>query len=65
MVCTWQRVHYAKCKNIPTSVRNTYSELKKNDKSRGKTAYWVTSAKEIGLVDDEKYGGGVRFLNST
>ena len=63
MVCTWQRVHYAKCKHIPTSVRRTYSELKKNDKTRGKTAYWVTSARFIGLVDDEKYGGGVRFLN--
>ena len=64
MVCTWQRVHYAKCKHVPPGVRRKYTEIKKNDKTRGKTAFWVSSAKKIGLVDDEKYGGGVRFMNN-
>ena len=62
MVCTWQRVHYAKCKLVPPGVRKKYQEIKTNDKRRGKTAYWITSAKQIGLVDDDKYGGGVRFV---
>jgi len=62
MVCNWQRVHYSKCKHIPPSMRRKYSELKSSDKTRGKTAYWVRSAMEIGLVDDEKFGGGVRLI---
>ena len=62
MVSTWQRVHYAKCKFIPPDVKQKYLEYKTRDKTRGKKAYWVTSAKQIGLVDDEKYGGGLRFL---
>ena len=61
LVCTWQRVHFHKCRHIPPSVRNLYHKLKHTDRTRGKTKYWVTSAKEIGLADDPKVGGCVRY----
>jgi len=35
--------------------------LRDNDKSRGKTHYWVTSAKQIGLMDCQSRAGGIRF----
>ena len=35
--------------------------LRENDKSRGKTHYWITSAKEIGLIDCNSRAGGIRF----
>jgi hypothetical protein len=35
--------------------------LRENDKSRGKTHYWVTAAKQIGLMDCQSRAGGVRF----
>ena len=61
LVCTWQRVHFHKCRHIPPSVRNLYHKLKHTDRTRGKTKYWVTSAKEIGLADDPRVGGCVRY----
>ena len=61
LVCTWQRVHFHKCRHIPPSVRNLYHKLKHEDRTRGKTRYWVASAREIGLADDPKGGGCVRF----
>lgn len=61
LVCTWQRVHFHKCRHIPPSTRNLYHKLKHTDRTRGKTRYWVTSAKEIGLADDPKGGGCVRY----
>lgn len=64
MISTWQRVHFAKCKYIPDHVRDTYQEFKTNDKTRGKKAYWITSARQIGLVDDDHYGGGLRFVKT-
>lgn len=62
MVSTWQRVHFSKCKFVPQEIRDKYELLKVSDKSRGKKIYWVESAMEIGLSDDEKYGGGLRFV---
>ena len=50
-VCTWQRVHFYSCPFVPMSTRDTYWNLKNKDKSRGKTKYWVESAKELGLID--------------
>ena len=34
------------------------------DRTRGKTRYWVTSAMEMGLIDDDGHGGkgGIRFV---
>ncbi len=62
MVSTWQRVHFTKCKFVPKEIKDKYELLKTSDKSRGKKIYWVESAMEIGLSDDEKYGGGLRFV---
>ena len=61
LVTSWQRVHLRKCRNLPPTVRDTFSELKNNDKSRGKTQYWVTSARELGLIDSSSKAGGIRF----
>jgi hypothetical protein len=61
LVTSWQRVHLRKCRNLPKSVRETYMDLRQNDKSRGKTHYWVTSAKKIGLMDNPARAGGIIF----
>ena len=50
-VCTWQRVHFYACPHVPPSIRDTYWNLKQQDKSRGKTKYWVKSAALLGLKD--------------
>ena len=50
-VCTWQRVHFQHCQHVPQECREKYRYLKESDKSRGKTKYWETSAREMGLVD--------------
>ena len=64
LVTSWQRVHLRRCRNLPKSVRETYTTLKENDKSRGKTNYWVTSAKKIGIFDCPSKAGGIRFSPS-
>lgn len=61
LVTSWQRCHLRKCRNLPPDVRARWTVLRETDKSRGKTQYWVTSAKEIGLVDCSSRAGGVRF----
>ena len=61
LVTSWQRVHLRKCRNLPPSVRESYTALKENDKTRGKTQYWVTSAKALGLMDCVSKAGGIRF----
>jgi hypothetical protein len=61
MVTSWQRCHLRKCRNLPPSVRAEWDEMREHDKSRGKTVFWLTSAKDIGLVDCESRAGGVRF----
>lgn len=61
LVCKWQRIHFKKCKLIPLSVRQKYDHLKASDKTRGKTRYWVTSATQLGLFDDSKPRGGIRY----
>lgn len=60
LVTSWQRVHLRKCRNLPPSVRERYEETRQ-DKSRGKTQWWVTSAEQIGLVDCTSKAGGIRF----
>jgi hypothetical protein len=61
LVTSWQRCHLRKCRNLPPAVRTKWLELRETDKSRGKTHYWVTSAKEIGLRDCQGRAGGIRF----
>jgi hypothetical protein len=63
LVTSWQRCHLRKCRNLPPPVRSKWQALRDNDKSRGKTHYWVASAKEIGLLDCQSRAGGVRFAN--
>jgi hypothetical protein len=61
LVTSWQRCHLRKCRNLPPAVRTQWQALRENDKSRGKTHYWITSAKSIGLVDCQSRAGGIRF----
>jgi len=61
LVCKWQRVHFKKCRHIPPSVKRMYHHLKATDKTRGKTKYWVNSARQLGLVDDCNPRGGIRY----
>jgi len=61
LVTSWQRCHLRKCRNLPPAIRSKWTLLRENDKSRGKTHYWITSAKEIGLVDCQSRAGGIRF----
>lgn len=63
LVTSWQRCHLRKCRNLPPAVRSKWQALRDNDKSRGKTHYWVASANEIGLLDCQSRAGGVRFAN--
>ena len=61
LVTSWQRCHLRKCRNVPPAARARWQTLRDNDKSRGKTHYWVTSAKQIGLMDCHSRAGGIRF----
>lgn len=61
LVTSWQRCHLRKCRNVPPDVRSNWNERRVTDKSRGKTTYWISSAKEIGLVDCTSRAGGIRF----
>jgi hypothetical protein len=64
LVTSWQRVHLRKCRNLPPTVREKY-EKTRQDKSRGKTQWWVASAYQIGLVDCKSKAGGIRFAPTT
>lgn len=61
LVTSWQRCHLRKCRNLPPAVRAKWESLRENEKSRGKTQHWVSSAQEIGLANCPSRGGGVRF----
>ena len=61
LVTSWQRCHLRKCRNLPPTVRRRWDELRKSDKSRGKTAYWIESAQAMGLRDCSSRAGGMRF----
>lgn len=65
LVTSWQRCHLRKCRNLPPDIRSKWTLLRENDKSRGKTHYWITSAKEIGLIDCQSRAGGIRFCTGT
>lgn len=62
LVTSWQRCHLRKCKNVPPAARARWQQLRETDRSRGKTHYWVTSAKQIGLMDCQSRAGGIRFV---
>lgn len=61
LVTSWQRCHLRKCRHMPPAVRAEWDKRREIDKTRGKTPYWVTSAREIGLIDCTSRAGGVRF----
>jgi hypothetical protein len=61
LVTSWQRCHVRKCKSLPKDVRDKWHSLRETEKSRGKTVYWMESAKIIGLVDCPSRTGGIRF----
>jgi hypothetical protein len=65
LVTSWQRCHLRKCRNLPPAVRSKWMSLRESDKSRGKTHYWITSAKELRLIDCQSRGGGIRFGPNT
>ena len=50
-VCTWQRVHFKDCKCVPDKDKGLYKKFKEEDKTRGRTKYWETSAGILGLVN--------------
>ena len=62
-VCTWQRIHFRSCRHIPPQVREGYAHLKDSDRTRGKTRYWVSSARRLGLVDVDSDRGGICFAS--
>lgn len=49
-VMTWQRIHFKCCQHVSPEIRQEYWK-NKEDQSRGKTTYWVTSAMRLGLQD--------------
>jgi hypothetical protein len=55
-VCAWQRIHFGACEHVPIEVRDEYNNLKESDKTRGKTPYWASSARDIGLINMEPKG---------
>jgi hypothetical protein len=57
-VCTWQRIHFKACGHIPDDMKETYWRLKDADRTRGKKAHWVSSAKAMGFrnVDKDRSG---------
>jgi hypothetical protein len=62
-VCTWQRIHFRSCRHVPPQVREGYAHLKESDRTRGKTRYWVSSARRLGLVDVDSERGGICFAS--
>ena len=48
-VCIWQRVHFPNCPYVPDKLKATYSLLKQQDLSRGKTKHWEDTARLMGL----------------
>ncbi|GKY95297.1 hypothetical protein MPSEU_000491600 [Mayamaea pseudoterrestris] len=61
LVTSWQRCHLRKCRNLPPSIRAEWNSVREAEKCRGKTSYWVDSAREIGLVDCVSKAGGIHF----
>ena len=62
-VCTWQRVHFQTCSHVPKEDKDMHKKLKDDDKTRGRTKYWESSAMELGLVDTNgvQGRGGIMF----
>eukprot|EP00957_Ditylum_brightwellii_P059045 4478461-Ditylum_brightwellii.AAC.1 len=57
-VCEWQWRHFRNCGYVPLSVKEKFTRLKEEDKTRGWTKYWDNSAKKLGLIDLDSYGSG-------
>ena len=66
-VCGFQRIHFKNCASVPQEVRDHYEFLKSSDKTRGKTKFWETSAKAIGLRDSvcEEGKAGIVFSSQS
>jgi hypothetical protein len=63
-VCTWQRIHFAHCKNAPKTKSQKYQRLKE-DKRRGKKAHWAHSAYELGLRNVSHKREGIMWCQET
>eukprot|EP00551_Chaetoceros_affinis_P016755 CAMPEP_0203693962 /NCGR_PEP_ID=MMETSP0091-20130426/5806_1 /ASSEMBLY_ACC=CAM_ASM_001089 /TAXON_ID=426623 /ORGANISM="Chaetoceros affinis, Strain CCMP159" /LENGTH=323 /DNA_ID=CAMNT_0050565185 /DNA_START=163 /DNA_END=1134 /DNA_ORIENTATION=- len=62
-VADMQRFHFAACGAIPSEMKSLYKSLK-TTRPRGvgsPQAYWITSAKELGLSDTEN---GIRYKST-
>ena len=57
-----QRIHFKNCRHVPAGVRKRYDHYKQIDTSRGKVRYWESSAKKIGLANNQnRYVGGSKI----
>ena len=59
-VADMQRFHFGSCSAIPSEMKETYKDLK-TTRPRGvgsPQTYWISSARELGLVDTEN---GIRY----
>ncbi|KAL3944960.1 MAG: hypothetical protein SGBAC_000936 [Bacillariaceae sp.] len=65
MVCTWQRLHFANCTNVPAPKSRKYQQLKDKDKRRGKKAYWAHSAHSLGLRNVSHKRDGIMWCQVT
>ena len=63
-VCTWQRIHFKACKVIPEDVKETYWRLKDEDRTRGKKAHWIKTAKNMGFRNLDNDRSGVIWCHS-
>ncbi|OEU17727.1 hypothetical protein FRACYDRAFT_238154 [Fragilariopsis cylindrus CCMP1102] len=60
-VCTWQRIHFKDCHHMPEHFREKYDHLKEIDRTRGKKAHWVKSAREMGFRNADEDRSGVIY----
>ena len=59
--CTWQRLHFPFCNDIPQHLVEKYHHLKATDKTRGRKAHWAWCAKGQGMRNSEEPRGGVFY----
>ncbi len=63
-VCTWQRIHFPACKHMPDEMKYLYKALKDGDRSRGKKAHWIRSARKMGFQNVDENRNGVVWVDS-
>ena len=60
-VCTWQRIHFPVCQHMPESYRREYKTRKEMDLTRGKKAFWVKAAYDLGLRNIDSMRSGLTY----